>query len=340
MAKEEEKQKAALKSVRIQYVKEKADGTIHRQDVNVLTSAECVDMDGKQLKEAILDLIEAKINALIDGAPAELDTLRELAIELGKNQSGVTSVLKKLGECVSKDDISHDYKVNDKSKVLSTYGAYEILGVIDEKVRGYDNLIYEVAYADSFFILTENLGNKLNEVFKLGISNVKDINALIASDVDFRKLLSNAWATQAMLRSATAMNAVAGSSTAMNAVAGSSTAMNAVAGSSTAMNAVAGSSTAMTTIVNNCNAVIALSPDGPRPGRFVILGGQNQYIIDSVQPSFDKGLINGNKTTFSSKYGNLYNVAKITKNTVFTNIDPYYAQDGYWVYCLDLNRLR
>ena len=116
--------------------------------------------------------------------------------------------------------------------------------------------------------------------------------------------------------------------------------MNAVAGSSTAMNAVAGSSTAMTTIVNNCNAVIALSPDGPRPGRFVILGGQNQYIIDSVQPSFDKGLINGNKTTFSSKYGNLYNVAKITKNTVFTNIDPYYAQDGYWVYCLDLNRLR
>lgn len=310
MAKEEEKQKAALKSVRVQYVKEKADGTIHRQDVNVLTSAECVDMDGKQLKEAILDLIEAKINALIDGAPAELDTLRELAIELGKNQSGVTSVLKKLGECVSKDDISHDYKVNDKSKVLSTYGAYEILGVIDEKVRSYDNLIYEVAYADSFFILTENLGNKLNEVFKLGISNVKDINALIASDVDFRKLLSNAWATQAMLRSATAMNAVAGSST------------------------------AMTTIVNNCNAVIALSPDGPRPGRFVILGGQNQYIIDSVQPSFDKGLINGNKTTFSSKYGNLYNVAKITKNTVFTNIDPYYAQDGYWVYCLDLNRLR
>lgn len=310
MAKEEEKQKAALKSVRVQYVKEKADGTIHRQDVNVLTSAECVDMDGKQLKEAILDLIEAKINALIDGAPAELDTLRELAIELGKNQSGVTSVLKKLGECVSKDDISHDYKVNDKSKVLSTYGAYEILGVIDEKVRSYDNLIYEVAYADSFFILTENLGNKLNEVFKLGISNVKDINALIASDVDFRKLLSNAWATQAMLRSATAMNAVAGSST------------------------------AMTTIVNNCNAVIALSPDGPRPGRFVILGGQNQYIIDSVQPSFDKGLINGNKTTFSSKYGNLYNVAKITKNTVFTNINPYYAQDGYWVYCLDLNRLR
>ena len=145
--------------------------------------------------------------------------------------------------------------------------------------------------------------------------------------------------------SSTAMSAVANSSTAMSAVANSSTAMSAVLNSSTAMSAVLNSSTAMSAVTNS-KYVSRLNNEGPNNGRFIILGSQSVSVLDDSRPGGAKELLNSsgntNKLTskYNSKYGELYNCLKITGNQVYTMLDPWYAKEGYWVYCLDLNKLK
>lgn len=94
-----------LRKVRVQHAERQSDGTIKKEDVDIYTDAEAVTMDGKGLKERVGELIDGRIEELIAGAPAELDTLKEISEELQKNQSSVTTILKKLGSCASKDDI-------------------------------------------------------------------------------------------------------------------------------------------------------------------------------------------------------------------------------------------
>ena len=92
-----------LKKIRVQHVSRGDDGLEVKTDVDVLTDASAVTMDGKDLKSGIGGMIDDRIGELIDGAPEELDTLKEIADELSKNQSGVTTILKKLGDKVDKD---------------------------------------------------------------------------------------------------------------------------------------------------------------------------------------------------------------------------------------------
>lgn len=94
-----------LRKVRVQHAERQSDGSIKKEDVDIYTDAEAVTMDGKGLKERVGELIDGRIEELIAGAPAELDTLKEISEELQKNQSSVTTILKKLGSCASKDDI-------------------------------------------------------------------------------------------------------------------------------------------------------------------------------------------------------------------------------------------
>lgn len=74
------------------------DGLEVKTDVDVLTDATAVTMDGKDLKSGIGGMIDDRIGELIDGAPEELDTLKEIADELGKNQSSAATIIKKLGD--------------------------------------------------------------------------------------------------------------------------------------------------------------------------------------------------------------------------------------------------
>lgn len=94
-----------LRKVRVQHAERQSDGSIKKEDVDIYTDAEAVTMDGKKLKERVGELIDGRITELIDGAPAELDTLKEISEELQKNQSGVSTILKKLESCATTEDI-------------------------------------------------------------------------------------------------------------------------------------------------------------------------------------------------------------------------------------------
>lgn len=94
-----------LRKVRVQHAERQSDGSIKKEDVDIITDAEAVTMDGKKLKERVGELIDGRIEELIAGAPAELDTLKEISEELQKNQSGVSTILKKLESCATKKDI-------------------------------------------------------------------------------------------------------------------------------------------------------------------------------------------------------------------------------------------
>ena len=94
-----------LRKVRVQHAERQSDGSIKKEDVDIYTDAEAVTMDGKGLKERVGELIDGRITELIAGAPAELDTLKEISEELQKNQSGVSTILKKLESCATTEDI-------------------------------------------------------------------------------------------------------------------------------------------------------------------------------------------------------------------------------------------
>lgn len=94
-----------LKKIRVQHVSRGADGLEIKTDVDVLTDASAVTMDGKDLKARVKELINDRVGEVIANAPQELDTLKEIADELQKNQSGVSTILKKLGDKADSTDI-------------------------------------------------------------------------------------------------------------------------------------------------------------------------------------------------------------------------------------------
>lgn len=94
-----------LRKVRVQHAERQADGSILKEDVDIYTDAEAISMDGKALRERIIELINIRIEELIDGAPEELDTLKEIADELSANQSSVSTILNMLNSCAKTKDI-------------------------------------------------------------------------------------------------------------------------------------------------------------------------------------------------------------------------------------------
>lgn len=114
-----------LKKIRVQHVERGSDGKEIKTDVDVLTDAEAVTMDGKDLKTRLGELINARVGEIIDGAPKELDTLKELADELQKNQSGVSTILSKLEGKQDKFDL-RDF--------LTIYDHAEAMGAINRKI--------------------------------------------------------------------------------------------------------------------------------------------------------------------------------------------------------------
>lgn len=94
-----------LKKIRVQHVDRNAEGVEVKTDVDVITDADCITMDDGDLRSGVKKMIDDRIGEVIDGAPEELDTLKEIATELEKNQSGVSTILNKLKMKIEKEDL-------------------------------------------------------------------------------------------------------------------------------------------------------------------------------------------------------------------------------------------
>lgn len=88
-----------------------AKGVEIKTDVDVITDADCITMDDGDLRSGVKKMIDDRIGEVIDGAPEELDTLKEIATELEKNQSGVSTILKKLEAKLDKSVFDEEVKV-------------------------------------------------------------------------------------------------------------------------------------------------------------------------------------------------------------------------------------
>lgn len=87
-----------------------AKGVEIKTDVDVITDADCITMDDGDLRSGVKKMIDDRIGEVIDGAPEELDTLKEIATELEKNQSGVSTILKKLEAKLDKSVFDEEVK--------------------------------------------------------------------------------------------------------------------------------------------------------------------------------------------------------------------------------------
>lgn len=104
-----------------------AKGVEVKTDVDVITDADCITMDDGDLRSGVKKMIDDRIGEVIDGAPEELDTLKELATELGKNQSGVSTIIKAMNDKLEAKDLKDYAKTVDvddklKSKVEAVNG--------------------------------------------------------------------------------------------------------------------------------------------------------------------------------------------------------------------------
>lgn len=111
----------------MQHVDRDAKGVEVKTDVDVITDADCITMDDGDLRSGVKKMIDDRIGEVIDGAPEELDTLKELATELGKNQSGVSTIIKAMNDKLEAKDLKDYAKTVDvddklKSKVEAVNG--------------------------------------------------------------------------------------------------------------------------------------------------------------------------------------------------------------------------
>ncbi len=94
----------------MQHVDRDAKGVEIKTDVDVITDADCITMDDGDLRSGVKKMIDDRIGEVIDGAPEELDTLKEIATEMEKNQSGVSTIIKKLEAKLDKSVFDEEVK--------------------------------------------------------------------------------------------------------------------------------------------------------------------------------------------------------------------------------------
>ena len=127
-----------LKKIRVQHVDRDAKGVEIKTDVDVITDADCITMDDGDLRSGVKKMIDERVGEVIDGAPEQLDTLKEIATELEKNQSGVSTILNKMNDKLDKSQITDNYADSNKDKVPSSAAlgaAIDIIqSILDEKV--------------------------------------------------------------------------------------------------------------------------------------------------------------------------------------------------------------
>lgn len=121
-----------LKKIRVQHVNKNAEGVEVKTDVDVMTDADCITMDDGDLRSGVKKMIDDRIGEVIDGAPEELDTLKEIATELEKNQSGVGAILNELKMKVDERQIVDSYKFINSNTVPSSKALVDMLKALNK----------------------------------------------------------------------------------------------------------------------------------------------------------------------------------------------------------------
>lgn len=116
----------------MQHVDRDAKGVEIKTDVDVITDADCITMDDGDLRSGVKKMIDDRIGEVIDGAPEELDTLKEIATELEKNQPGVGTILNELKMKIDKRQIVNVYKVNGSNTVPSSRALFDMLKALNK----------------------------------------------------------------------------------------------------------------------------------------------------------------------------------------------------------------
>lgn len=123
-----------LKKIRVQHVDRDAKGVEIKTDVDVITDADCITMDDGDLRSGVKKMIDDRIGEVIDGAPEELDTLKEIATELEKNQSGVSTILNELKMKVDERQIVDTYKFINSNTVPSSKAIVDMLKALNKDI--------------------------------------------------------------------------------------------------------------------------------------------------------------------------------------------------------------
>lgn len=123
-----------LKKIRVQHVDRDAKGVEIKTDVDVITDADCITMDDGDLRSGVKKMIDDRIEEVIDGAPEELDTLKEIAAELEKNQSGVSTILNKLETKIDKTKITDNYIFGDSNTVPSSKALVKMMSALSKDI--------------------------------------------------------------------------------------------------------------------------------------------------------------------------------------------------------------
>lgn len=122
-----------LRKIRVQHVSLDELGKEIREDVDVLTDADAVTMDGKKLIDGVKDLINGRVDELVNGAPKALDTLKELADELTSNKSNVQTIINKLDKKLDKNgDADGLFVANSGGGSIWSSGNRELKHWIDD----------------------------------------------------------------------------------------------------------------------------------------------------------------------------------------------------------------
>ena len=168
-----------LKKIRVQHVDRDAKGVEIKTDVDVITDADCITMDDGDLRSGVKKMIDDRIGEVIDGAPEELDTLKELATELEKNQSGVSTILNKKNDKIDKSQVDDAYSSDSSDTVPSSKALSDGLTILEQ------GLSHSIESLEEIF---ESFGTEYEKEIKLKVDKV-DGKGL--STNDFTDVLKN-----------------------------------------------------------------------------------------------------------------------------------------------------
>lgn len=146
----------------MQHVDRDAKGVEIKTDVDVITDADCITMDDGDLRSGVKKMIDDRIGEVIDGAPEELDTLKEIATELEKNQSGVSTIIKKLEAKLDKTQVTDDYIFGDSNTVPSSKALVKMLSALSKDIDKKVNKVEGKGLSTNDY--TDEDKNKLNGI--------------------------------------------------------------------------------------------------------------------------------------------------------------------------------
>lgn len=145
-----------------------AKGVEIKTDVDVITDADCITMDDGDLRSGVKKMIDDRIGEVIDGAPEELDTLKEIATELEDYVK--TEEFDEMRMTISENMEAEFEKKIDKTQITESYTTADVDTLPNSKALS-DGLINQLSYVNNRFKeIEEELDNISSKVGTSGIN--------------------------------------------------------------------------------------------------------------------------------------------------------------------------